>query len=87
MLLKVVNNGKTTEEICAAAAEFGTLMPVSNFESDKGYSVVMLYYLESYRKYGRSHPPPASNSALNYDLVLDDRKNQNSEQKMELCVD
>ncbi|MGI6733349.1 MAG: PLP-dependent aminotransferase family protein [Anaerovoracaceae bacterium] len=45
MLLKVVNNGKTTEEICAAAAEFGlTLMPVSNFESDKGYSVVMLYY-------------------------------------------
>ena len=45
MLLKLPNNGKTTEEICASASESGlTVAPVTNFESEKNYSVVMLYY-------------------------------------------
>jgi GntR family transcriptional regulator/MocR family aminotransferase len=45
MLLKIANKGKTTEEICAAVAESGlTLAPVSNFEIDGSYSVVMFYY-------------------------------------------
>ncbi len=45
MLLKLPNTGRTTEEICAAAAESGlTVVPVSNFKSDKDYLVVMFYY-------------------------------------------
>lgn len=45
MLLKLQNNGKTTEDICTSASKLGlTLAPVSNFESEKNYSVVMLYY-------------------------------------------
>ncbi len=49
MLLKLANNGKTTEEICRTAAEFGLMLaPVSGFRrqfEDKGdYSIVMLYY-------------------------------------------
>ncbi len=45
MLLKLPNNGKTTEEICTSASELGlTVAPVTNFESEKNYSVVMFYY-------------------------------------------
>ncbi len=45
MLLKLDNNGKTTEEICSSAAKCGlTITPVADFESDTNFSVVMLYY-------------------------------------------
>jgi GntR family transcriptional regulator/MocR family aminotransferase len=45
MLLKLRNKGKTTEEICQLARSQGlTLTAVPDFEIDKNYSVVMLFY-------------------------------------------